>query len=80
MTKKDFVLIAGSLYRACPVLTCPWQDPSAWPIHKLEDFANGALESWKDSVRLMATELAATNPRFNRDTFIKACCPEGLEI
>lgn len=76
MTKKDFVLIASALRASCPRLSCPWGgddgERMAW--------TDGAMETWCNTVIVMTNALAKTNPRFNRDTFSKACCPEGVEI
>jgi hypothetical protein len=56
MTRKDYVLIADTVYRAS--LT----NPSTAHRLALCDFAI-----------LMASQLAADNPRFDRDRFIAAC-------
>ena len=75
MTKKDFVLIAATLNASCPRLSCPWDYPGS-----REAWIDGAMAAWSGAVRSMAEALSQTNPRFNRDTFIRACCPEGVKL
>ena len=74
MTKKDFVLIASTLRASCPRLSCPFD------VEHREAWIDGAMAAWAGTILQMADALASTNPRFNRDTFIKACCPEGVVI
>ena len=61
MTKKDYELIAGVMARLSA------------------DFTNGGEDTVSLSLvaRELADSLADTNPRFNREMFIKAC---GVEL
>jgi hypothetical protein len=62
MTRKDFVLIAAALKDSRPV-------SPMWPASAREA-ANEVID--RASVRF-CNELAATNPRFDRERFLKAC-------
>jgi hypothetical protein len=63
MTKRDFVLIAESFAKCAP-------DAKTAPA---------AREMWRDLRGTIATALDSTNPRFDRDRFLRACA-NGKEI
>ena len=57
MTKKHFNRIAHALQQAKPVST----------------FDEGAMESWRDLCRDIASICADSNPNFDRQRFMTAC-------
>lgn len=69
MTRKDFEAIAHALNasRQC------------WAEHDPEDYPESARhecpeqEQWWRTVAHVADALYASNPRFNRDRFVRAC-------
>lgn len=62
MTRKDFELIARALRDARPAVTS-----------RNEEMTRERLSALNTAAELMASELASTNPRFNRERFLKAC-------
>lgn len=63
MTRKDYNLIAAALKQVKPYL-------SGFGDEKLDQ---AALYGFKLSANMLATELAADNPAFNRERFLTAC-------
>lgn len=63
MTKKDFEVIAGALQQVRTI------DLSGIALHSDAD----ALHA--DICWTFADALAGTNPRFDRDRFLRACLP-----
>lgn len=65
MTQKDFELIAATIAKARDM----WKTPAAVDSHPLDALSEVARD--------FADELAATNPRFKRDVFLRACGVES---
>lgn len=63
MTKKDYELIAGIISNS---------------IYTATKFKEEQGRGWVEHIALeFAESLATTNPRFNRDLFLKACGVEN---
>ena len=64
MTRKDYVLIASALSSAKPSFELFTTNTAAFEAD---------LNQWTKDVQIIAAQLKADNPRFDRDRFIKAC-------
>lgn len=74
MTCKDFQLIADALRRSRPTVA----DFTTTSADGRNTFTNrisfdAADSAWSNSVRVMSDHLRATNPRFDRERFTRAC-------
>lgn len=63
MTRKDYELIAAAFKRTKPYL-------GGFSDSKLDQ---AALYGFKMAANTLASDLAAANPRFNRERFLTAC-------
>jgi len=63
MTRKDYVALAEALHGAKPV-PMAYQSAEAWEIGNVY---------WRECMIAISDVLAADNPRFDRERFIKAC-------
>lgn len=63
MTRKDYELIAAAFKRTKPYL-------SGFGTDKQEQ---AAMYSFKLTANMLASDFAASNPRFNRERFLTAC-------
>jgi hypothetical protein len=70
MTRKHFEALAQALYEAKPAPR--WM--SARAVTSIDDGRHGLHLQWAACAYAVAGVLAATNPRFDRERFIAACC------
>jgi hypothetical protein len=61
MTKKDFEIIAGAIR----------EERAGWTDHFAED--HPSVMAIDGAASMLASALAQTNPRFDRERFIAAC-------
>ena len=71
MTKKDYELIAQSLWIARP----DW-DNTPYEYVMNDIYKTGRLNAWDNTCKTLAQGLEQNNPKFNRSKFLRAC---GLE-
>lgn len=64
MTKKDYILIADSLYRSIQITT--------W-LEKNQVRKQTKLAAYRSIAHDLAGSLKGDNPKFNQDKFLKAC-------
>jgi hypothetical protein len=74
MTRKDYEMIARILraYAESDKLTRSQLERHSLPISAMDAARENRLKSIVDS---FANVLGSDNPRFNRETFLKACQP-----
>jgi len=70
MTKKDFEMVAAVIVSVHATLSTGADGLDPMPIPRANRVCNRMAEE-------MADTLARTNPRFDRDRFLKACQPKG---
>jgi hypothetical protein len=70
VTKKDFELLAGVMRAVRP-------DTDRAETYGKYRLDLAMIAQWDNTVRALVDALASTNPRFDRERFLKACKKNG---